>query len=168
MLLFSVQWRSHWSRMLSKIEIHRTIRGYIISDWSIKAVRSAGSMQEIRIQNAGSCQNLEQTRGWNIDDNFKCLFWSSVWYKTEIASRVGERRCSIKVMPDEASVRQDSLRQDSLRQRVAYRAPGFERSCAQNGRKTHWGTSACALASLRQERTSAGQEFIENYMIFGI
>ena len=43
----------------------------------------------------------------------------------------------VKVMPDEASVRQDSLRQDSLRQRVAYRAPGFERSCAQNGRKTH-------------------------------
>ena len=43
----------------------------------------------------------------------------------------------LKVMPDEASVRQDSLRQDSLRQRVAYRAPGFERSCAQNGRKTH-------------------------------
>ena len=36
----------------------------------------------------------------------------------------------LKVMPDEASVRQDSLRQDSLRQRVAYRAPGFERSCA--------------------------------------
>ena len=26
----------------------------------------------------------------------------------------------------------------------------------------------CALASLRQERTSAGQEFIENYLIFGI
>ena len=49
-----------------------------------------------------------------------------------------------KVMPDEASVRQDSLRQDSLRQRVAYRAPGFERSCAQNGRKPYWGKSARA------------------------
>ena len=71
-------------------------------------------------------------------------------------------------MTDEDSLRQDSLRQDSLKQRVAYRAPGFERSCAQNGRKTHWGTSSCALASLRQERTSAGPEFIENYMIFGI
>ena len=47
-------------------------------------------------------------------------------------------------MPDEASVRQDSLRQDSPRQRVAYRAPGFERSCAQNGRKPHWGKSARA------------------------
>ena len=49
---------------------------------------------------------------------------------------------SLKVMPHYASLRQDSLRQDSLRQdslkqRVAYRAPGFERSCAQNGRKTH-------------------------------
>ena len=44
---------------------------------------------------------------------------------------------TLKVMPDEASVRQDSLRQDSLRQRVAYRAPGFECSCAQNGRKPH-------------------------------
>ena len=43
----------------------------------------------------------------------------------------------VKVVPDEASLRQDSLRQDSLKQRVAYRAPGFERSCAQNGRKTH-------------------------------
>ena len=53
-------------------------------------------------------------------------------------------RRRVKVMPDEASVRQDSLRQDSLRQRVAYRAPGFERSCAQNGRKTHWGKSARA------------------------
>ena len=56
-----------------------------------------------------------------------------------------------------------SLRPDSLKQRVAYRAPGFERPCAQNARKTHWGTSACALASLRQECTSAGQEFIENH-----
>ena len=50
-----------------------------------------------------------------------------------------------------ALVRQDSLRQDSLKHRLSYRAPGFERSCAQNGRKTHWGTSACALASLRHE-----------------
>ena len=34
----------------------------------------------------------------------------------------------LKVVPDEASLRQESLRQDSLKQRVAYRAPGFERS----------------------------------------
>ena len=46
-------------------------------------------------------------------------------------------RFTLKVVPDTASLRQDSLRQDSLKQRVAYRAPGFERSCAQNGRKTH-------------------------------
>ena len=61
---------------------------------------------------------------------------------------------SLKVMTYGASLRQDSLRQDSLRHRLAYRVPGFERSCA--------------LASVRQERTSAGQEFIENYLIFGI
>ena len=42
-------------------------------------------------------------------------------------------------MPHSASVRQDSLRQDSLKHHLSYRAPGFERSCAQNGRKTHGG-----------------------------
>ena len=64
----------------------------------------------------------------------------------------------LKVMPDEASVRQDSLRQDSLRQRVAYRAPGFERSCAQNGLKPHRGKSARAPDKI----------LLKNYMIFGI
>ena len=64
----------------------------------------------------------------------------------------------VKIMPDEASLRQDSLRQDSLRQRVAYRAPGFERSCAQNGRKPHWGKSARAPDKI----------LLKNYMIFGI
>ena len=68
---------------------------------------------------------------------------------------------SVKVMPHGASVRQDSLRQDSLRHRVAYRAPGFERSCAQNRRKTHWGMNIDMY----------GQEwsihFIENYFIWG-
>ena len=44
---------------------------------------------------------------------------------------------SVKLMTDEDSLRQDSLRQDSLKQRVAYHAPGFERSYARNGRKTH-------------------------------
>ena len=42
-----------------------------------------------------------------------------------------------KVVIDDASLRQDSLRKESLKHRLAYRAPGFERSCAQNGRKTH-------------------------------
>ena len=37
-----------------------------------------------------------------------------------------------------------------------------------SGRKTHWGTNAYAFASLRQEHTSAGQEFTGNYMISGI
>ena len=37
-------------------------------------------------------------------------------------------------MTDDASVRQDSLRQDSLKHRLAYRAPGFERSCLTEAR----------------------------------
>ena len=45
-------------------------------------------------------------------------------------------------MTEIASLRQDSLRRDSLKHRLAYRAPGFERSCAQNGCKNHWLTCA--------------------------
>ena len=47
-------------------------------------------------------------------------------------NRIESYAC-VKVMPDEASVRQDSLRQDSLRQRVAYRAPGFEPRAPKTG-----------------------------------
>ena len=47
----------------------------------------------------------------------------------------------------EARLTEARLRQDSLKHWLSFRAPGFEHSCAQNGRKTHWGTSACALAS---------------------
>ena len=43
----------------------------------------------------------------------------------------------LKVMTHSASVKQDSLKQDSLKHRPSYRVLGFERSCAQNGRKTH-------------------------------
>ena len=43
----------------------------------------------------------------------------------------------VMVVTDLASLRQESLRQDSLRHRLAYRAPGFERLCAHNRRKTH-------------------------------
>ena len=81
-----------------------------------------------------------------------CLFRGDHQHRRAPRSKGLRFRRRLKVMTDKASLS----------------APGFECSCAQNGRKTHWGTSACALLSVRQECTSAGQEFIENYMIFGI
>ena len=87
-----------------------------------------------------------------------CYFWTSgeeTWMRAlvppSLCSRVHLKIRIVKVMTHGASVRQDSLRQDSLKHRLSYHAPGFERSCTQNERKTHWGTSACPLASLRHE-----------------
>ena len=123
----------------------------------------AGRRSEGRNRNVDCCVVSHEI--WNSNNRIWIVrAWWASWTLTS-DSKYGTKW--VKVVPDEASLRQDSLRQDSLKQRVAYRAPGFERSFAQNRCKTHWGTSACALASLRQECTSAGPEFIENYMIFG-
>ena len=61
-------------------------------------------------------------------------------------------------MADGTSLRQDSLRQDSLNHRLAYRAPGFERSCAHSSQA---GKRAQALGKCGQ------YDFIGNYFIFG-
>ena len=91
---------------------------------------------------------------WSMASCIKCKFkkiydWN-IWKQGRILKRFLNIQHSLWRINDRNSfiTWQDSPRQDSLEHRLSYLEPDFERSWAQNGLKTHWSTSACALASL--------------------